>query len=249
MCKHTVASILYYSSKIKFLTENRMNELNIQPTTHDETTTTSMSAGKEMIACDIDGCKKQFMNANALKDHQSAKHPNIQLIVYDETTTMAKKKKPKKATTKQKISCDSDGCNQTFRNENALENHRAAKHPLTPTSIHDETTTFEKAAKKQAKECGIDSCKQSYRKLRALQLHQIETHPIPLRCPFSKECLESNEKYLGILYLQNHITREHAEIFSHSICPIYGCKSSKYWQDWSAALHHILQRHANYLLT
>jgi len=114
---------------MKSLIENRIEELNIQAATNDKTaTTTEMSTKakpkksnkRQWITCDVDGCKQQFKNADALKDHQLAKHPSTQTVIHNETTTKASTTKTStKTAIKQKIACNVDGCLQKFKTVDA----------------------------------------------------------------------------------------------------------------------------------
>jgi hypothetical protein len=182
-------------------------------------------------------------------EQQSVQPVSIESITITTKPTEQKKK------LKTKIKCDFDGCGRSFKNLNALTSHQLAKHSSTQSVINEETTPSasttdkpKKAAKKSKMECGFDGCRLLFKKRHLLQKHQIEIHPIPLQCLFSEECLGSNERYLGILDLQNHIILQHTQSFRQRICPIDGCKSPKLWHDWSDALQHISKKHPEYLL-
>jgi hypothetical protein len=238
-----------------------------QSVTNEETTTTTSASTTDKpkkpvknsnVMCDFDGCGKPFKNLNRLKNHQLAKHSSDQSVINEETTTTTSAsttEKPKKTGKKTKVVCDFDGCGRSFKNLNALTSHQLAKHSSTQSVINEETTPSasttdkpKKAAKKSKMECGFDGCRLLFKKRHLLQKHQIEIHPIPLQCLFSEECLGSNERYLGILDLQNHIILQHTQSFRQRICPIDGCKSPKLWHDWSDALQHISKKHPEYLL-
>jgi hypothetical protein len=162
---------------------------------------------------------------------------------------------PNKAAKTTRVVCGFNGCEKQFKNLNALKDHQLAKYSDDQPVINEEKTTSvsttekpKKAAKKPKRECGFADCRLSFRTRRLLRIHRIETHPILLRCLFSEECLSSNERYLGMLDLQNHIILQHADSFRQRICPISECKNQKLWCDWSAALKHILKRHPQYIL-
>lgn len=250
---------MYYSNKIKYQTKHRIEQPNVQPVVTEPITlatepTEQEKKSKTKIKCDINGCEKEFKSVSALKSHQLAKHSSTQAVINEETTATAKAKGRKKR--KKIVACDIKGCDKTFRNLNALKAHQLAKHTSPQSVINDETPTTTTSETKKSNEngkkpkraCSFDNCKQSYKKLTALQIHQIQAHPIPIRCLFSQECVDSNERYLGMQDLSNHLAFQHADSFPRQNCPIVVCKSKKSWHDWSAALQHMLQKHSNYLL-
>lgn len=202
---------------------------------------------KKTILCEIEGCKKRFKNATALQNHRLNKHQNIYSPVQNEameSTNMAKNRG---------IKCNFECCKRQFKNAKALEDHQSAKHRTTQPVSEEKKLTFtttesKEVKKRQNKMCDFHNCNQSFKKQKTLQRHQIENHPIKLRCPFSEECLNSNEMYIGIINLQNHVLLEHANTFSQIGCPITNCNMKKQLNDWSAILEHTLQRHAKYLL-
>ncbi|CAF4357835.1 unnamed protein product, partial [Adineta steineri] len=83
----------------------------------------------------------------------------------------------------------------------------------------------------------------SCKKRRSLYIHIIETHSLPLQCPWSSNCKQSNKNYYGILLLQNHIVSEHTDSTIQCKCPIPKCINSRNWEDWSTLLQHIILRH------
>ncbi|CAF3968119.1 unnamed protein product [Rotaria sp. Silwood2] len=170
-----------------------------------------------------------------------------------EITTKSKKQMRK---LKNRIICSFDDCKKRFKSVNALKNHYFSKHPTTQPYINYEVTTtststeenLKKNAKTQTIPCDYDDCEQLFEKLQTLSRHQIKTHPIWIRCPFSEECLSSNERYLGLDELLSHILSEHTDSFPQPICPIAKYRREKYWRNWFSVLQHILGKHAEYLL-
>jgi hypothetical protein len=163
--------------------------------------------------------------------------------VLNSPTTSSKKQKPRK-----RIQCDIDNCKKQFKNEQALRDHQLAKHPTNQSIINEVTIKPKEIIEKPNLLCDFNGCQRSFRRFHLLQKHQIEMHPIPLRCPFSDECLNSNKKYLGTGALREHIVFQHACSFPRLICPIPTCRKRKHGGDWSTVLQHILNAHARYLL-
>ncbi len=168
---------------------------------------------------------------------------NAQHVLNVPTTSSTQQKKPWK-----RIQCDIDDCKKKFKNVYALRDHQLAKHATHQSVISEAAIKSEEVIEKPILLCDFNGCQRLFDGFRSLRKHQFEMHSIPVRCPFSEECLNSNEKYLGIRALQEHIIFQHACSFPRRTCPIPTCKRQKHGRDWPTALQHILRAHARYLL-
>jgi hypothetical protein len=260
----TLVFLLYFSEKMKYLDGNRVVRLGTQTITNNETmkTTTIPTQNnakkgrkKQEIICDVDGCRRQFKNASALRNHQRDKHSSIQTTIDDTATLLNDTSDSQTSNKEQRNKCKIDEYKKRCREKTALQQHQLIENENVQANKHDSvtTTTFttdnpEKAEKQERKKCGINNCQQSFRKRRALLQHQISTHSIPLRCLLTQECFDSNEIYIGKSDLQNHFILQHADSFPQHICPIPECKNSETWLDCLSLLRHFLLKHTSYLL-
>ena len=164
-----------------------------------------------------------------------------------ETEPTNVERKPKKS-----VKCEFEGRKNAFKNANALRDHRSAKHakpqPKKQAPTEPNQTTVTSVSKKQKRTCNFTDCKAPFEKFTAPQLHGLKNHPIPLRCPYTKECLNSAERYLGMSDLRDHIIFQHGGAFTPNTCPIVTCRSQAHRSTWLDALHHIVQSHTAYLL-
>ncbi|CAF0849728.1 unnamed protein product [Adineta steineri] len=301
------------SNRIEYLINNKMQNFNdnqIEESNIEVTTTTTMmsttekpkkSNRRQLIKCDVDNCKKQFKNADALRSHQLAKHPTSQVVVQheitkkisiqtsiqqkihgyknkhvdvnvlpdhlsanypvdpvitdDETSETSITEYYKETNNKINIKCNIDGCKKKFWNEDALYNHQSIMHVSDQTDTDDEISSVSSSKNREniitirKHECGFENCTISCKKRRSLYIHIIERHSIPLQCPWSSNCKQSNKNYFGILLLQNHIISEHTDSTIQCKCPIPRCINSRNWEDWSTLLQHIILRHTENLFT
>ena len=116
-----------------------------------------------------------------------------------------------------------------------------------PAPVATETTEQRETSVVQIY-CGMDGCKKKFANENSLNTHQLAKHAIPLRCLFSVACMNSNDKYLGMLDLTNHIVSQHVDSFTQRTCFLAECHSRKRAYEWRNLLQHMIERHTSYLL-